>query len=185
MRWRTSIVMDRATLSRDIVPLERQGPISIVPGRTDRRSKELRLTEAGAGRLQAARDGWGEAQTRFAAAFGEERTAGRRAFPREVSATDLLGCARRERLNEAIRNDQPDATQFESLGANRSIYALFGSTSGAETAKEAAMSSISVEGATQTAPEPALTRQRLKWILLYAGFSMTERISISRRSLRI
>jgi hypothetical protein len=34
-----SIVMDRTTLGRDIVPLERQGPISIVPGRTNRRSK--------------------------------------------------------------------------------------------------------------------------------------------------
>jgi hypothetical protein len=51
--------------------------------------QELRLTEAGAGRLQAARDGWGEAQTRFAAAFGAERTVGLRAFLREVSAANL------------------------------------------------------------------------------------------------
>ena len=47
------------------------------------------MTDAGVERLQAAREGWREAQTRFAAAFGEERTAGLRALLREVSATDL------------------------------------------------------------------------------------------------
>jgi DNA-binding MarR family transcriptional regulator len=63
--------------------------ISIMPGRTDRRSKELRLTDAGIERLRAAREGWREAQTRFAAAFGEERTARLRALLREVAVTDL------------------------------------------------------------------------------------------------
>src|SRR5208337_2926851 len=67
------LVMDRTTLGRNVLPLEREGLISIAPGRTDRRSKELRLTDAGVERLLAARDGWKEAQTRFAAAFGEER----------------------------------------------------------------------------------------------------------------
>ncbi len=85
------LVMDRTTLGRNILPLEREGLISVAPGRTDRRSKELRLTDAGVERLQAARGGWREAQTRFAGAFGEERTAGLRALLREVSATDLPG----------------------------------------------------------------------------------------------
>ena len=83
------LVMDRTTLGRNILPLEREGLISIEPGRRDRRSKELRLTEAGAERLEAARKGWREAQTQFAAAFGEERTIGLRAVLREVSATEL------------------------------------------------------------------------------------------------
>ena len=41
------MVMDRTTLGRNILPLEREGLISVTPGRTDRRSKELRLTDAG------------------------------------------------------------------------------------------------------------------------------------------
>jgi DNA-binding MarR family transcriptional regulator len=45
------MVMDRITLGRNILPLEREGLISITPGRTDRRSEELRLTDAGVERL--------------------------------------------------------------------------------------------------------------------------------------
>src|ERR1700732_4959858 len=43
----SDLVMDRTTLGRNILPLEREGLISIAPGRTDRRSKELTLTDAG------------------------------------------------------------------------------------------------------------------------------------------
>jgi len=87
------LVMDRTTLGRNILPLERESLISIVPGRTDRRSKELQLTNAGVERLRAARKGWKEAQTRFATAFGERRTAGLRALLREVSMADLPAAA--------------------------------------------------------------------------------------------
>jgi DNA-binding MarR family transcriptional regulator len=83
------LVMDRTTLGRNILPLEREGLIAIVPGRTDRRSKELRLTEAGAARLRAARSGWNEAQRRFDAAFGGRRAAGLRAILHAVTTTDL------------------------------------------------------------------------------------------------
>jgi len=83
------LVMDRTTLGHNILPLERDGLISVAPGRTDRRSRELQLTGAGVERLRAARLGWSEAQTRFAAAFGDERTAGLRTLLGEVSATDL------------------------------------------------------------------------------------------------
>ena len=83
------LVMDRTTLGRNILPLEREGLLIVAPGRTDRRCKELRLTDAGVERLGAAREGWREAQTQFAAAFGEQRAAGLRALLREVSATDL------------------------------------------------------------------------------------------------
>jgi DNA-binding MarR family transcriptional regulator len=79
-RLAVEMVMDRTTLGRNILPLEREGLISVVPGRADRRSKELRLTDAGIERLQAARVGWREAQARFAAAFGDERTIGLRAL---------------------------------------------------------------------------------------------------------
>jgi DNA-binding MarR family transcriptional regulator len=84
-----AMVMDRTTLGRNILPLERDGLISVEPGRTDRRSKELRLTDAGLERLRAGYEGWKKAQRQFAAAFGDERAAGLRALLREVTATDL------------------------------------------------------------------------------------------------
>ena len=69
------LVMDRTTLGRTMLPLERDGLISIEEGTLDRRSKELHLTKDGADRLRAAAKSWREAQTRFEAAFGGERAA--------------------------------------------------------------------------------------------------------------
>ena len=83
------LVMDRTTLGRNILPLEREGLISITPGRDDRRSKELQVTGAGVERLRVARKGWSAAQTQFAAAFGKERTARLRTLLRTVSATEF------------------------------------------------------------------------------------------------
>ena len=83
------LVMDRTTLGRNILPLEREGLIAVVPGRSDRRSKELQLTEAGATRLRVAVKGWSEAQTRFETLFGGQRSSDLRALLRAVTATDL------------------------------------------------------------------------------------------------
>src|ERR1700722_17826669 len=83
------MVMDRTTLGRNILPLERDGLISIKPGRTDRRSKELRLTDAGLKRLRAGLQGWKEAQREHASAFCNARTIGLRALLHEVAAIDL------------------------------------------------------------------------------------------------
>src|SRR5258708_37759706 len=68
------LVMDRTTLGRNIQPLERAGLIRIVPGRTDRRRKELHLTAAGIAALRAGLAGWAEAQRQFERAFGRQRT---------------------------------------------------------------------------------------------------------------
>jgi DNA-binding MarR family transcriptional regulator len=87
------LVMDRTTLGRNILPLEREGLITIRPGRSDRRAKELHLTEAGAARLDTAMPGWVEAQNRFEAAFGSERAAALRDLMRDVSASDFAGGA--------------------------------------------------------------------------------------------
>ena len=83
------MVMDRTTVGRNILPLEREGLLSIELGRRDRRSKELRLTDAGLERLRAGYEGWKQAQRAFAAAFGDERTVGLRTLLHEVAATDL------------------------------------------------------------------------------------------------
>src|SRR5437667_555192 len=69
------LVMDRTTLGRTMLPLERDGLIRIEDGKLDRRSKELHLTKAGADRLRAAGKLWREAQTRFETSFGGARAA--------------------------------------------------------------------------------------------------------------
>src|SRR5271165_4195425 len=83
------LVMDRTTLGRNILPLERDGLIAVVKGSRDRRSKELRLTEAGEARFRAAVKSWAQAQTQFEAVFGAKRTMDMRALLHAVAATDL------------------------------------------------------------------------------------------------
>jgi DNA-binding MarR family transcriptional regulator len=45
------MVMDRTTLGRNILPLQRDGLVKIEPDAADRRAKALRLTKAGEKRL--------------------------------------------------------------------------------------------------------------------------------------
>src|SRR5258707_7528013 len=59
-----AMVMDRTTLGRNILPLQRDGLITIKSAASDRRAKELRLTKAGEKRLQEAFEGWSQAQAR-------------------------------------------------------------------------------------------------------------------------
>jgi DNA-binding MarR family transcriptional regulator len=83
------MVMDRTTLGRNILPLQRDGLIAVEPGRRDRRSKNLKLTEAGEARFRAGIKGWVEAQRQFDRAFGADRAAEMRAILHAVAATDL------------------------------------------------------------------------------------------------
>lgn len=85
----SQMVMDRTTLGRNIVPLQRDGLIAVAPGKRDRRSKTLRLTEAGEARFQQAARAWVRAQRQFEKAFGAERTAAMRALLHAVAETDL------------------------------------------------------------------------------------------------
>ena len=86
-RLAEDMAMDRTTLGRNILPLERDGLIRIVPSPQDRRAKELHLTKAGEKRLQAARKGWSDAQACFEETFGVRRAADLRALLRAVVAT--------------------------------------------------------------------------------------------------
>jgi DNA-binding MarR family transcriptional regulator len=88
-----ALVMDRTTLGRNILPLERDGLIEIGASPKDRRRREVRLTPAGAARLRAARRGWAVAQQRFDAVFGAERAAALRDLLREVTASDFTEAA--------------------------------------------------------------------------------------------
>jgi DNA-binding MarR family transcriptional regulator len=85
----SELVMDRTTLGRTMLPLERDGLITVKDATSDRRSKELHLTKAGAERLRAARKLWSEAQTRFEAVFGAERAFNLRKELRAVASSEL------------------------------------------------------------------------------------------------
>jgi len=67
------LVMDRTTLGRNVLPLERDGLIAVGRSATDRRSKELQLTRDGATRFTAASVAWTRAQAAFERAFGADR----------------------------------------------------------------------------------------------------------------
>ena len=84
-----SLVMDRTTLGRNILPLEREGLIEIVPGSVDRRSKVVHLTEAGAARLRAASAGWIQAQKNFETSFSRGRATQLRALLHAVTETEF------------------------------------------------------------------------------------------------
>ena len=83
------MVMDRTTLGRNILPLERDGLVAVEQGRRDRRSKELQVTEAGEARFRGATKGWVQAQRQFEKAFGAKRTTDMRAILHTVTAIEL------------------------------------------------------------------------------------------------
>jgi DNA-binding MarR family transcriptional regulator len=84
-----ALAMDRTTLGRTIQPLERSGLVAVRQGPTDRRSKELNVTDKGAARIKDATHAWAEAQSRFESVFGAEQSSDLRALLRAVTATEL------------------------------------------------------------------------------------------------
>src|SRR5215475_11222807 len=74
------LVMDRTTLGRTMLPLERDGLIAVGDGTLDRRSKELTVTRAGIERLQRAAKLWVDAQKTFEESFGGPGAADLRAL---------------------------------------------------------------------------------------------------------
>jgi len=82
--------MDRTTMGRNILPLERDGLIAIGSTGEDRRSKALELTRDGRTRLRAARVQWARAQTAFEKSFGAGRAAQLRDLLRSVAVAEIL-----------------------------------------------------------------------------------------------
>jgi DNA-binding MarR family transcriptional regulator len=82
------LVMDRTTLGRNIQPLQRDGLVAVVRSKSDRRRRELCLTERGAVQLNAAAKAWSEAQRAFESGFGVKRSKALRALMREVTAVE-------------------------------------------------------------------------------------------------
>ena len=83
------LVMDRTTLGRNVLPLERDGLLDVRSGATDRRVKELHLTPAGAEKVRAGIKLWAAAQAKFEAAYGSTRSSELRHLLRTLVATEL------------------------------------------------------------------------------------------------
>jgi DNA-binding MarR family transcriptional regulator len=84
-----NMVMDRTTLGRNIVPLQRRRLIVTRTGRDDGRSKELHLTKTGLARLGTASKEWAKAQAQFEATLGRDRASGLRGLLRAVVGSDF------------------------------------------------------------------------------------------------
>ncbi len=67
------LVMDRTTLTRNMKPLEKQGFIRIVPGKEDRREREVTLTLAGQEILTTALPLWKTVQQSVVESLGQSR----------------------------------------------------------------------------------------------------------------
>ena len=81
------MVMDRTTLGRAVLPLERDKLLAI-GGDADGRKRRLQITPAGQTRLKAATAKWREAQKEFELAYGVTESADlRTALQRVVAAT--------------------------------------------------------------------------------------------------
>lgn len=66
------MAMDASTLTRNLKPLERQGWVTVTPGK-DRRSRCVAITGAGEAARVKAHDEWGHAQAHLRARLGEVR----------------------------------------------------------------------------------------------------------------
>lgn len=84
-----SMVMDRTTLGRNILPLQRRRLIVARRSREDGRSKELELTAAGTARLEAGTAAWSRAQAQFEARVGAKRVSDLRQLLRAIVGSDF------------------------------------------------------------------------------------------------
>ena len=84
-----ALVMDRTTVGRNILPLQRRRLIVVKRGESDARRKELHVTTAGLARLEAGVDGWAKAQAQFEGTLGHERASQLRDLLHVVVGTDF------------------------------------------------------------------------------------------------
>jgi DNA-binding MarR family transcriptional regulator len=109
------LVMDRTTLGRNILPLERDGLIEIRPDVTDRRAKEMHLTLAGAEKIRAGIKLWAAAQAKFEGAYGAKRSSNLRLLLRTLVATELgPGEAAKQGAQRSTATDRRNAPDLRA-----------------------------------------------------------------------
>ena len=81
------LVMDRTTLTRNLKPLEKQGFIRVMPGKEDRREREITLTLGGQEILSEAFPLWKSVQQSVVESLGKRRVT---RLMKDLSATIQL-----------------------------------------------------------------------------------------------
>ncbi len=64
--------MDPTTLTRNLQPLVKRGLVVMAPNPSDRRNRNLHLTESGREQFSTARPGWEAAQRHIAEVIGDD-----------------------------------------------------------------------------------------------------------------
>lgn len=82
------LVIDRSALAQNLKPLEREGLISVGVDPQDKRSRRVRLTQAGLDKLLESQALWEQAQVCFENALGEQQAAELRELLARVAALD-------------------------------------------------------------------------------------------------
>ena len=70
-----ALVLDRTALNHNLKPLQRDGLVTIVADRNDRRSRLVQLTRRGEAKLAESQLAWKQAQDKFESAFGARQAA--------------------------------------------------------------------------------------------------------------
>ena len=83
------LVMDLSALGHTLKPLTRDGLVELIPDENDGRVRRARLTAMGARKQSEALALWHEAQGRFDATFGAERSAEMRSLLGLISTPDF------------------------------------------------------------------------------------------------
>ena len=83
------LVMDLSALGHTLKPLTRDGLVELIPDERDGRVKRARLTPLGAQKQEEALALWHDAQGRFDAVFGAERSAEMRSLLGLISTPDF------------------------------------------------------------------------------------------------
>lgn len=91
-----TMVMDLSGLGHTLKPLARDGLVELVTDEKDRRVKRARLTPLGTARYAEGVELWREAQGRFDAVFGAERSALLRETMAEIASTDFAHAFRKD-----------------------------------------------------------------------------------------
>ena len=84
------LVIDRSALAENLKPLMRQDLVAVSVCEQDKRTRRVRLTDAGYAKLGASMDLWRQAHRRFNAAFGAEAAEDMRAALHRIADDKFL-----------------------------------------------------------------------------------------------
>lgn len=84
------LAMDRTTLTANLKPLERRRMIELAPDKDDRRTRRIRLTDAGREALEAALPIWVETHAEIDALIDNSEASGIRANLRSIATSAAL-----------------------------------------------------------------------------------------------